>query len=74
MLPPNLGPALIETVVFGVAGVLLAAFAFKFFDWITPKLHVETELAEKQNLAVAIVAGAVILGAFHLVATVCRIL
>jgi hypothetical protein len=35
-------------------------FGFKFFDWLLPKIDVQAELAEKHNLAVAIVLAAVI--------------
>ena len=57
------------TVVFGVIGILLAALGFKVFDWITPKLDVQRELGEKNNVAVAIVMGAVILGVCYIIAT-----
>lgn len=58
------------TVVFGLAGIVLAVLGFKVFDWITPKIEVERELAEKHNLAVAIVCAAIILGISYIVATV----
>ena len=35
---------------------------FKVFDWIHPNMHVEKELAEKHNIAVAIVMAAIIIG------------
>jgi putative membrane protein len=59
---PTLGHALLYVLLFGVLGILLTAFGFKVFDWIMPKIHVETELAEKQNMAVAVVMAAVIIG------------
>lgn len=55
---------------FGVIGIALALLGFKVFDWITPKIDVEVELAEKQNVAVAIVCAAVILGVSYLVAQI----
>lgn len=58
-----------STLVFGIIGILLAVLGFKVFDWITPKIHIQTELAEKHNLAVAIVCAAIILGVCHIVAT-----
>ena len=53
---------------YGVIGIVLALLGFKVFDWITPKIDVEVELAEKHNVAVAIVCAAVILGVSYLVA------
>ncbi len=55
---------------FGLVGIVLALLGFKVFDWITPKIDVEKELAEKQNIAVAIVCAAVILGVSYIVAHV----
>ncbi len=43
---------------------------FKIFDWLCPKIDVERELAEKHNIAVAIVIAAVILGVSLVVAAV----
>jgi len=57
------------TLIFGIIGILLAALGFKVFDWITPKLDIERELGERNNLAVAIVMGAVILGICYIIAT-----
>jgi putative membrane protein len=51
-----------SAIVFGLIGIMLMMLGFKIFDWITPKIDVETELAEKHNIAVAIVVGAVFLG------------
>jgi putative membrane protein len=59
---------LIGTLVYGAVGIALGALGFKIFDWITPHIDVEKELAEKQNVAVAIVAAALILGICYIVA------
>jgi putative membrane protein len=59
---PTLGHALLYVLLFGILGIVLTAFGFKVFDWIMPKIHVETELAEKHNMAVAVVMAAVIVG------------
>jgi putative membrane protein len=59
----------IGTLVFGLVGIILTVLGFKVFDWITPKLDIQKELAERQNLAVAIVCAAIILGICYLVAT-----
>jgi len=52
----------VSAVVFGVLGIALMALGFKVFDWLTPKMDIQKELAEKHNIAVAVVIGAVILG------------
>lgn len=58
------------TLIFGVSGIVLAVLGFKVFDWISPKIDVQHELAEKHNLSVAIVCAAIILGVCYIVATV----
>jgi uncharacterized membrane protein YjfL (UPF0719 family) len=52
---------LMWSVIYGVVGIVLTIAGYKIFDWITP-IDVEKELAERQNIAVAIVTAAVILG------------
>ena len=52
----------IGTMIFGILGILLIVLGFKIFDWLCPKIDVEVELAEKHNIAVAIVIAAVIIG------------
>ena len=56
----SLANALGATVLFGVVGIGLTLLGYKVFDWILPKIDVQTELGEKHNIAVAIVAAAVI--------------
>ena len=51
--------ALFWAVVFGLAGMVLMFLGFKIFDWMTPHINVEQELAEKHNVAVAIVCAAI---------------
>lgn len=53
--------SLLAAAVFGLLGIALLALGFKVFEWITPKLDVEQELA-KGNIAVGILVGAVVLG------------
>ncbi len=60
---------LLITILHGGVGIILGALSFKIFDWITPKINVEAELAEKHNLAVAIVCAALILGICYIVAS-----
>lgn len=57
----NVGEALLYTALFAAAGIVLAFLGYKIFDKLTPgDLH--KEIMEKQNVAAAIVAGAVVLG------------
>ena len=57
----SLGMALLGTLVFGLLGIFLAIIGFKIFDWVTPG-HLEKEILEKQNMAAAIIAGAIVIG------------
>ena len=68
----NLLKGFLSSLLFGGTGILLAVLGFKVFDWITPRMDIQKELAEKQNVAVAVVCGAIILGVCYLVATVVR--
>jgi len=68
--PDSLGSAVISSAIFGLAGILLTVIGFKVFDWITPRINIEKELAEKGNIAVAIVVAAMILGVSIVIAAV----
>lgn len=56
----NIWLGLAGVAAYGMVGILLTAFGFKVFDWITPRIDVQRELAERNNIAVAIVVAAVI--------------
>jgi uncharacterized membrane protein YjfL (UPF0719 family) len=66
--PETFLQALYSTCAFGVIGLGLGLLGYKLFDWLTPGLHVERELAEKHNLAVAIVISSVVIGSCIVVA------
>jgi putative membrane protein len=72
-LPPEfygkLWGGFLLTLVYGLLGIVLAVLGFKVFDWITPRIHIQQELSEKHNVAVAIVVAAIVLGICHIVAT-----
>lgn len=53
--------SLLAAATFGLLGVVMMLLGYKMFEWITPKLNVEEELA-KGNVAVGIAVGAVVLG------------
>lgn len=59
--PESLVAGLFAAGLYGLVGIVLIALGFKVFEWITPKLHVEEELA-KGNMAVAVVVAAVVIG------------
>lgn len=52
---------LLWAVIFGVLGIILIIAGYRIFDWVSP-IDVEKELSEKNNIAVAIVCAAVIIG------------
>jgi putative membrane protein len=60
--PETFSGAVISASVFGLLGIALLLLGFKMFDWITPKIDVQRELAENKNMAVAVVIGAMIIG------------
>ena len=75
-LPPDfygkLWGGFLLTLVYGLLGIGLAVLGFKVFDWITPRIHIQQELSEKSNIAVAIVVAAIVLGICHIVANAVR--
>jgi putative membrane protein len=66
-MPNGFGPAL-AALVFGLIGIIITMLGFKVFDWITPRIDLQKELAERNNLAVAIVIASVILGISYIAA------
>ncbi|HWE94027.1 MAG TPA: DUF350 domain-containing protein [Tepidisphaeraceae bacterium] len=66
----GLGMSALSAVVFGILGILLMLLGFKLFDWITPRMDVQKELAENHNIAVAIVIAATILGISIIIARI----
>jgi putative membrane protein len=62
-------PGPLAAVVYGLIGIVLLIAGYKLFDWITPQVHVQRELSEK-NIAVAIVVAALLLGVAYIVAHV----
>ena len=65
--PNTLLTAVISTVVFGLLGIVLAILGYKVFDLLTP-FDLEREMCEKQNMAVAVLCGAMVLGICLIVA------
>jgi putative membrane protein len=59
--------AVLAAVVFGLIGLAMLFIGYKVFDWLTPSLHIQKELAEK-NMAVAIVIATMLIGLSIIVA------
>ncbi len=51
----------INAIVYAVLGILIFVASFALLDWITP-YHLWQEIVEKQNVALAILIGAMSLG------------
>ena len=68
-MPPTLLNQVISTLVFSVLGIILAIVGFKLFDAVIP-FSLEKEICEKNNLAVSILAAAMVLGVCIIIAAV----
>ncbi len=65
--PRSLAHPMLNSVIFAALGIIVVFVAFKIFDKATPKVNFQEELL-KNNTAVAIVIGAVIIGISLIVA------
>jgi putative membrane protein len=63
----SIGHALLNTAIFAAAGMVLVFVAFKVVDWVTPRIDIQKELLNN-NIAVAIISAAVIIGVSLIVA------
>jgi putative membrane protein len=59
--PPPLWRTLVDTSIFGIAGIVLLIIGYYLWELVTP-YNVRKELHENKNVAVAIVAAALIVG------------
>ena len=59
----------VDTVVYSFVGIVMAAIGFKVVDWLTPGSLAE-DIAHKENRALAILVGAMILGICIIIAGV----
>lgn len=50
-----------ESLLYSVIGILLAVFAFKVVDWITPG-NLSKQISQEGNVAVATLLGFLVLG------------
>jgi len=65
----KLGTEIIETLIYSIIGILMAVFGFKVVDWLTPGSLAE-EVTHKENRALAILAGSMMLGVCIIIASV----
>ena len=65
----EMGFEIVETIVYSVIGIVMAVIGFKVVDWLTPGDLAE-DVAHKENRALAILAGAMILGVCIIIASV----
>jgi uncharacterized membrane protein YjfL (UPF0719 family) len=59
----------VSAVLFSGIGLIVFVIGFVVLDILTPKVNVWKELVEKQNVAVAILLGACMLGIATIVAS-----
>jgi uncharacterized membrane protein YjfL (UPF0719 family) len=64
---PTLVEGIVGTLVFGSIGIVLAIVGFKLFD-VVVKHNIEQEIFEKNNMAAAMLAGAIVLGVSIIIA------
>lgn len=60
---------LLATVVYSAVGIVMGVVGFKVVDWLTPGSLAE-EVAHKENRALAILAGSMMLGVCIIIASV----
>lgn len=65
--PGSIEASVLSTIGFSFLGLILSIVAYKVFDLATP-LDFTKELGEKQNVAVGLMVGAIILGSCLIVA------
>ena len=62
-------PDLASTIVYSIVGIVMGVIGFKVVDWLTPG-NLAEEVANKENRALAILAGSMMLGVCIIIASV----
>ena len=62
------GKYIVAAIVYSLLGIVILAVSFIVFDRCTPG-HLWTEVVEKQNVALAITAAAMMLAMAHIIAS-----
>ena len=65
----ELGDGILSTVIYSVLGIIMAFFSFKVIDLITPG-NLSRDIAENNNIALAILSGSIVLGVSIIIAAV----
>ena len=65
--PDSFWMSVVSTLVFGGIGIVMAIIGFKLFDLAIP-FKLETEICEKQNMAVALLSAGMVLGVCIIIA------
>jgi len=60
---------LASTILYSVVGIVMAVIGFKVVDWLTPGDLAE-EVAHKENRALAVLAGSMMVGVCIIIASV----
>ncbi len=60
----------VHCALYGLLGIALMLLAMKIFDWISPRIDIQTELVDKKNMPVAIVVAAIVVGVSYIVGVV----
>ena len=60
---------ILDTIIYSIVGIVMTAIGFKVVDWLTPG-NLAEEIAHKENRALAILAGAIMLGICIIIAGV----
>ena len=60
---------LASTIVYSIVGIVMGVIGFKVVDWLTPG-NLAEEVANKENRALAILAGSMMLGVCIIIASV----
>lgn len=58
---PNFEKGILGTLVYATVGIIMSVIGFKIVDWITPG-DLARQIGVEKNMAVALVASALILG------------
>lgn len=60
---------LLSTVIYSIVGIVMGVAGFKVVDWLTPG-NLAEEVANKENRALAVLAGSMMLGVCIIIASV----
>ena len=62
----------VHCALYGLLGIALMLLAMKIFDWISPRIDVQTELVDKKNMPVAVVVAAIVVGISYIIGELIR--